>query len=342
MPVITTPLPNDLPPRTWRHWWLEWPKWFRIGCRAALWMMILNLGLVARMICGLDEPKEIAALRERGAKLQYFWEGKPERFRHHHLIIAGLYGRSWANLIIIRLNGKATEKDLKYISDWCWRLKQLSLQGADVSNRSFGELRKCPSLEQLDLTDTDVDDDVVAQLASLPRLTHLDLSGTLASDRSFELLKPAAGLRRVNFGCTDVSLARIEVWRAEIPHLPPVVEYASPWIHMGLLMTIRWSDGTRSSGFRGEYVWRLYESANQTHPDIERTGSMLTRQTFAVKALNAEPRRAFDYSTTLKLGTYESEPATFNIGSVTPAIIEFRMPCTKAEALRPAEAGAMP
>jgi hypothetical protein len=154
------------------------------------------------------------------------------------------------------------------------------------------------------------------------------------------LLKPAAGLLRVNLSSTDVSPARIELWQAEVPHWPPVIEFESPWIHLGLLMTVRWSDGTRSSGFRGGYVCKLYESVDQPLPSYELAGHTLTRPIFGLKALQAEPRRGVDYWATLRLGDYESEPATCNISGATrsPAIIEFRMPCTKAQALRSAKA----
>src|SRR5689334_3330087 len=65
---------SDLPPRTWRGWWLAWPKWFRIGCWAALGLALLHVVVAIRIAIGWIEGNEIIALRQKGAIFEYAWD----------------------------------------------------------------------------------------------------------------------------------------------------------------------------------------------------------------------------------------------------------------------------
>lgn len=56
-PAATSPT-IDLPPRTWRGWWLAWPKWFRIGCR----------DFFPKEIFGLIQRTYSTAMEENGAE----------------------------------------------------------------------------------------------------------------------------------------------------------------------------------------------------------------------------------------------------------------------------------
>jgi hypothetical protein len=50
---------TDLLPRTWRRWWLERPKWLRIGCWAVASIAALNLALGVCMLLGWHEDAAV-------------------------------------------------------------------------------------------------------------------------------------------------------------------------------------------------------------------------------------------------------------------------------------------
>lgn len=116
---VESPIPvdqlHDLPPRTWRGWWLAWPKWFRIGCWAALGLGCAHIALTVWVATGLIEPPEITRWRQRGAQLQYrdsqssTWMTILWPPRVYGTIFEGLQGRSVKTVDYVLLTNPTDE-----------------------------------------------------------------------------------------------------------------------------------------------------------------------------------------------------------------------------------------
>lgn len=134
-------LRNDLPPRTWRSWWLARPKWFRIGCWAAGVMIVLHVALALRICLGLIESQAIRSLKEgRSVSIRYSWENE-ERFSGEHLLLAGLLGRSCDHVTDVRIY-KGSDAELKLIADNFPNLRSLDFPSAEVTPAGLASLSR--------------------------------------------------------------------------------------------------------------------------------------------------------------------------------------------------------
>lgn len=328
---------NDLPPRTWRHWWLAWPKWFRIACYAGLVLAAGHVAVGIWILIGLWEPESLADLRERGADVEYFWESETSLVPRYQEIMSVLYGKGWRSVVEINLNGKATDADVRRIAANCPALKRLSLRNTEVSAAAIAELAKLPRLEELDLRGTNATDESLSQFGKLDRLTSLYLFGTLVSDQSMPVLASLPHLYWVDLQHTDVTKSKIDTWRTERKNqiVTERDQYPEP-----VLGFICWSDGERAGNFRGKFEVHVEGPLNSPKLRQRRQkGKSLSRDRLWWRDARFNSRGDGDYRFTLKLGAMESEPALVSVTNRQPSQnpIEFHMPCTKAEALQSAK-----
>lgn len=323
---------NDLPPRTWHGWWLAWPKWFRIGCWAGLGMVLLHLVLAVRIYVGLQEPAEIKALRQRDVLLSYDSDrrGEPVLLPGFNQLLDGLKGRSCADVVWIRLNQDATDADLHYVSQNFCNLESLTIPGGEITADGLANLERCPRLFELNLSETDIDDAVLSTLDRLQTLSQLKLNGTLVTDAVIPQLKQLPNLEKVYLSFTDVSLEAILEWRMSMPGNKCWIGTDKEPNADAVLGSIRWNDGHRSGNFSGTNSRVIKRGDSVT---IETTDRIHRSHLWWPPIVWSQGDG--EYEMTLILSGYESEPVTVLIQNGTPSThsIEFRMPCTKAEAL---------
>ncbi len=202
---------NELPPRTWRGWWLAWPKWFRIGAYAFAGFAVLHIALAVRIYVGLIEPREMRELRERSVQIEYFWRNQREWFPHYLTLIAGLYGKSWSNVQFIS-GYQLRADDLRTIRLNCPSLPWLSLD--DVTPEILAELVQFRQLEGLNLSNTDIEDEAVLKMATLKNLNTLRLSETLITDDALGIIEHLPRLENLYVEGTEVTESAWEFWRA--------------------------------------------------------------------------------------------------------------------------------
>jgi hypothetical protein len=333
---------TDLPSRTWHRWWLEWPKWFRIGCWAAIVMfgmqVVMAIALAIRVHYGLKPTPEIAALQRRGVLVVYDSNRYGEPFRGYNDIVDGVKGRTNADVTGIRFptssgdqaKFRATEADLLDIGRQFPNLEWLAVGDGDITVAVLADFQRLMNLRTLELAQLDIDDAIVEQLSQLKRLNRLDLAETLVTDASVPLLQSISNLEHVNLSYTDVSLAAIQNWRAAPRTGTCFIGTEKVAGFDAVLGSIRWKDGGRSAGFPGSYS-RIQKFAGGSSSEMS-TGLTRTRLWWPPSAWG---NGNGDYQLSLKLGDYESEPVTVTVQDGKPSIdrIEFVMPCTKAEAL---------
>ncbi len=328
--------PLDFPPRTWRGWWLAWPKWFRIGCYAALGLVFLNIAVVVRIYVGLIEPPEIQALRRPGVHVLFASDSRGQPFRGFNRLMDGLKGISCRDVVTIRLDREGTDADLELIGRSFPELRGLYLVDADVSVAGLGHLRSCRQLLELDLRGTDVDDSAASILAELPKLHRLHLAETRVGDATLAALQHSSQLSWLDVSYTDVSPGAIQAARAKMNRTSTIATEHDR-VSSGVLGSLRWSDGTRAARFPGRFELRV------TGPFVDgrSTGSFahmstgLRRQSMWWDTKQFQGRTDGEYHFTAKLNGIESAPAVVTIEAGLPSVsrIEFLMPCTKAEAL---------
>jgi hypothetical protein len=325
---------NDLPPRTWRSWWLAWPKWFRIGCWAAADLTVLHLALAVRIYYGLQEPAEITALRNRHGRVVYFLWDQSEWFRHHLTLVAGLHGKSWRNIAFIE-GHRLTADELSRIRLRCPSLHGLSLD--DVTPEILAEVLQFRQLKELYLGNTDVDDDMVLQLAELKNLIHLSMHDTLITDEAMRVIEHLPRLEQMDVVGTDVTESAFAMWTARRESL--CINRSFDGFHCA----IRWSDETRSPGVPQGYRYRTIWSEPGKPPFTFTSSNGLYRRLLHSNAILSNYRAGDgDYTMALRIGDYDATPVTVTLkdGQLSWHTLEFQMPCTKAEALRSAESKA--
>ena len=341
--ALETTSDADLPPRTWRGWWLSWPKWFRIGCWAALGLMIVQVAIVValaiRIHYGLQPTEEIAAMSRPGVGIFYSSNYLKEPFRGFNNLVDGIKGRTNADVVGFRFEQdhgnpsvvQVTDTDLKFIGDHFTNLEFLSVGHGEITAEGLTSLGQCPRLRTLELSELDIDDSAAASLSRLPAVMSLDLTGTLVTDAAITSLKRLPKLSSVNLSYTDVSLAAIQDWRDSMPTGKLFIGTERDQVADAVLGSIRWQDGRRSAGFAGPYS-RLMKHKDGTASE----SSNGLRRNFLWWPPEAwEQRGDGEYQFSLKLGEFESAPVTVIVKDGKPSAnsIEFRMPCTKAQAL---------
>lgn len=323
---------SDLAPRTWRGWWLAQPKWLHIGCWAVLGLFVLHVALAIRIYFGLQESPEITTLsEERGVLIGYGWEDDPWWFQGQDILMAGVLGRSPRH--VTRLEWfDATDADLQELATRFPSLERLELNGDRFSVDGLSRLASCRRLRHLDLSWTEIGDDEVRVLATLRELRFLDLSGTLITESVIPTLRQLPHLEKIHVTFTEIPLSRIRAWdpKGRLVHTEKYCNSQS------VLGSIRWSDGSRSVNYPEAFA------ASAHVPGSAPQGFYSTRVSRNLTRKDLFWGRDFweriDGGCELKLslGEFESEPVQIEVqqGVPSPSVVEFRMPCTKAEALQ--------
>lgn len=329
---------DDLPPREWRGWWLAWPKWFRIACWAAFGVLVLHAAVAIRISIGLIEPAPIQALRRPGTHVIYQSNRYGQPFPGYNRMMDGIKGISCNDVIAIRLDEHGTDSDLELIGQSFPNLREIYLTRSQVTATGLEKLRPCENLSSIELEETDVDDAAALFLKHFPKLNRINLSGTLVSDATLALLQDQPGGQcTLNVSYTDVTLEAIKARR---PMRNKVIQTERDRVSTGILGSIRWSDGSRSGRFVGNFELRVSGPVidGRSTGSFAQISSNLTRRTMWWDTKQLQGRTDGDYHFTAKLGGLESAPAIVKIqaGQADIDHVEFRMPCTRAEAMQSA------
>ena len=344
----------ELPP-TWRGRWLSWPKWLRIGARACLGVVLLQILILAHLCVGQIEAPEIRNLRQRHAKVHYWWESDAERYPFDHWVLAGWHGKSCQNVRWLAIYGVGTDADLAVIGARFQQLRWLELDGGTFSAQGLRAISHLPHitllrladstvtseglkaiqsfqhLETLDLSNTDVDDDGVRCLSDFTNLRSLNLAGTLISQSSIPLLQRMLNLQVVTVSHTGVVP----------PENPARTHIRTSWNHThrwnSVQGVVRWSDGTRSATYRGLYEIIVTRPGDVEVSDQHKEGVYLTRENLSWSGADLKGDGVFYF--TLLLGAHRSEPVLVNFNNEAPSVpvIEFQMPVPREKSLLPAE-----
>lgn len=339
---------DDLPPRTWRHWWRQTPSGFRIGVWGFATLVVLHLALAVRIAIGLVEPPEVTWLRERNASIHYLaelWHPLYSEPLSYSLIVEGLAGRSCSNVDYIGL-ANATKEDLIHIGTHFPNVRHLCLYHADIMNEGITSLFACRRLETLELQRSTIDDDTVKSLSRFDHVRRLDLSGTLVTDAAIPYLSDMNSLREVDFSHTRISLEAIQSWRAR--HSPGfLVDTEKDSISDELFSFLRWSDGEYSASFgdpigftidfkgpKSAETWDCSEldggQFNYTQPSRDQSWDYYIRWTASRLLTEGDG----EYHFQLNIGDVKSEPVVIQLqdGKASTHHPEFRMPITRAQA----------
>jgi hypothetical protein len=336
------PITTDLPPRTWRQWWRQLPGYYRIGAWAAGGLIALQLALAVRIGIGLQEAREIRYLRQRGAKITYQADSwgrglfrDPRIYEYTHHISKGLAGCSCGQVRFIYFqNVELSRDDLQYVCRHFPHVERLTLMQCRLQPDALAGLSPESPFHDLQLNGMDVDDRDVEFLASITTCKRLDLNNTLVSDASIPLLEAMPRLLWAYLGNTLVTPEALKLHQDRRQNQPPQLSSRndSPGFLHGC---VRWSDGRRSAH-------HLPQPFSLTIRD-RKTGNTTFTHTFVgqestTQAVQFHPALAGpngDYLLTLRFGDQESEPVelTLHDRKASNELIEFRMPCTKAEAL---------
>lgn len=336
MSIESTP-PNDLPPRTWRLWWRNLPRWFRIGFWSLLACIGLQTAIGIRIAIGLIEPAEIAVLRRPGVFIGFASDRRDEPFQGFNRLLDGLNGRSSADVVGIQFDSRGTDGDLRHVGTHFPNVEDLYLTGSNVSVEGLRHLRACRKLSHLNLCQTDIDDDAVKLLAEFDELRFLNLTSTLITDASIPALEHAANHKRLEYvdaNYTDLSLTAIQAWRARARQSGrrSILHTEKDNYPNAVLASIRWADGARSGRFHGRFsVGYVRPSGRPFHTDsssLARDRLWWSKREFATES--------GEFRFTLTLGNFEAEPVAVTITDGKPSTnsIVFQMPVTQAEALR--------
>jgi len=100
-------------------------------------------------------------------------------------------------------------------------LRQLNLEGTQISDAALARLRDCAQLEELDLSGTAITDAGLRHLAALKRLRLLWLTGTRITDAGLDALRDLKALETLDVGGTRVTQSG---WRELTRSLPALRE----------------------------------------------------------------------------------------------------------------------
>lgn len=350
MSAHVTPDGERVLPRTWCGWWHSWPKWLRIGARACLGVVIVQVLILTYLCIGQIEAPEIRALRQRHARIHYWWESDAERFPLDHWVQAGWHGKSCRNVLWLAINRDGTDRDLAVIGtrfqqlrwlemDGCTFSEQglqaishlqhitlLSLAHSTVTSEGLKSIQSFQQLETLDLSNTEVDDEGVRSLSDFANLRSLNLAGTLISQSSIALLQRMRKLRLVTIRHTGVVP----------PANPAKTESGTIWNHTyswnSVQGVVRWSDGMQSATYRGHYEIIITRPGDNGHPSHHVEGVYLTRDNLRWSGANLNMEGSVYFM--LILGSYRSEPVVVHFKNEVPSIpvIEFKMPVPRLKA----------
>lgn len=95
----------------------------------------------------------------------------------------------------------------------------LSLQDAQLSERSIDLISQMLWLNDLQLTGTNITDEDLCNIAHLTNLSSLALSGTAVSDAGLKHLRTLKNLERLYLGGTNVTADGLRQLAAELPNL---------------------------------------------------------------------------------------------------------------------------
>lgn len=333
-------IPNDIPPRTWRGWWLEWPKWLRIGVWAGLAGLLSHVFLVLRLIVGQIEDQDIRSFRQRGGQIHYTWlpDLTKERFAGEEWLSAGLWGKNGRYVNDLALAG-ATDADLQRISDRFPKLQRLILRQPDVTATGLAELTKLQTLWGVFIDDADVRDADVMPLTEIKSLGAIGLSETRVTDAILPHLQQMKLLRSIRVRYTDISRKAIIDLNTRGGYLLGHEKMA--YVENELYGSFRWSDGRRNEEFPGAVVLEIdgpliTEFQRKTIRKFPEDGTPLTcHRDLHWKAADLASFPDGEYRFSLQLGHYEAEPVIILIEQGIPSVqeFEFRMPVTRKRAI---------
>lgn len=276
-----------------------------------------------------------------------------------------LIGRYFHHVKYLNLENAPVTSDGVQALRGCPRLEWVNLSKTDIDSSALEGLSDCSPLWVLDLSETDVDDEGMAILAALPKLKSLSLGDTLVTDRGVEILAKAPALNSLMLSGTAVtnrsyalvkSLPNLEF--ADLSYTEVMQrEYLSgpsgPRKNIQILTAarggfgiwpqsiqgrIRWADGEIAHKFRGPFQLIIEGPITGVTRTVHQSSGprLLRKEIFWHPQTSAWTPGDGDYRFTLKLGDHEAEPVVvwiLNHADETVSI-EFRMPCTKAEALK--------
>lgn len=328
--------PHDLPPRTWRGWWLAWPKWLRIGFWAAIGVALLHVALAIRMAIGLIEHPDITQFRQRGGEVFYSWSPRhaSEIFPGYELIKAGFWGRSLSNVTEIGFTG-ATDTDLKFLCSRFPNTQVMFLQEAELTATGLAELSGLQKMRYLIIMNSEFDDRDLEQLHPPPSLKILTLRETKITNAAIPILQRIESLEIVDLLYTDVSLEAIVEWRKTSKIRIDTDKEFFPID--SLCGAFRWSDGLWTRDFEGTALITI--DGPLSTPASQRTTKPLPRQHTSTlinwPAATLAQFQDGNYRFVLTLGEYESDPVNIHFENGKPSLyrFEFRMPVTKKQAL---------
>lgn len=326
----------NLPPRTWRQWWRDQPRWVHIAAWAVRGIVLLHLLIALRIAWGWQESAGVTDLRGRLHTVRYFWEERRMRFPYEELLWAGWFGRDWRNISAIKWSVLGQDSHLIEIGRRCRGLKALDLKNANVSVRAIAGLGNCRALERLNLDNTNTDDDVIAQFQRLSRLETLSLAGTLVTDESLAVLNSLPHLRRADLTYTDVTREAIDSWRTSRKHYPVISSERIEFPH-SLVSSLRWSDGERSVKFPRSFQVTIDGPADTLkQQQFIDSRAEFTRQSSWWHNQLKPLRDDGEYQLTIRFGEIASHPIHVTVRDRKPSTtnLEFQMPCTRAEALK--------
>ncbi|MFO0917378.1 MAG: hypothetical protein U0872_03575 [Planctomycetaceae bacterium] len=348
---------DDLPPHTWRQWWRELPLSARICSVSGLFFVLLCFALILRIVFALWESRPIRVLRSHGNFVHFPWEGNgPGPFQELKIIEDVRHGRWCINLDSVHLK-KATDTNLASCARDFPNLKRLFIEDENISQAGLQSILQCRNLYQLDVHGPAINDDFVKQLLQLPDLKYLGLSETVITDTSLVTLRQMPKLQGVDLQCTYVSQSACQSWHAreknysgEPGHPGLDSDYHPYWLNeRGPAFVIQWRDNQLTNPMferrlivdplKGQFYIRITGLVSDQPEQLElvlnnRDGYCFN---FWWEPLPLKNKSDGDYHLTLKVGDFESEPVTVHVEkgkSTSPDRIEFKMPCTKAEALR--------
>ncbi len=327
---------SDLPPRTWRGWWLAWPKWLRIGCWAAFGVVVLQIVSVVVLYVGLREPPEIQALRRQGVHIFFSNKGLIPDFSIFGWNVRNPH--NGADVAQVIFESPATDADLVHLSQHFSNLMILIIHNGEFTAAGLESLSRCRQLIFLDLSGSEVTDAHLAGLRGMQELQDLGLAETLVTDAGIQHLQQLPRLRGLNLTHTAVSLNAIQQWRQTWkPSFGFQVTTEKDKSGDGVSGMIRWIDGERSGRFPGVFKISVDGPVDgaQLQQRLTDVSTNLNRRHLCWHFSKFAGFEDGDYRFTLKLGDDESEPVIISIenGKSSVSNFEFQMPVTKEQAL---------